>query len=119
MKLLGEGDTKFHKWENPRVTGIAFASTVLTIFAFRYVPALRWTFKILYITLGIVALVESVAKLAFGTGIAQSMRPRRYVTIPREALEASLEDVEQLINFFVIEFQRILFAENVIHTIAV
>lgn len=32
-------------------------------------------------------------------------------------MEASLDDVEQLINFFVIEFQRILFAENVLHTL--
>lgn len=33
-------------------------------------------------------------------------------------MEASLEDVEQLINFFVIEFQRVLFAENLAYTIA-
>ena len=30
-----------------------------------------------------------------------------------------MEDIEQLINFFVIEFQRVLFAEKVSHTIAV
>ena len=47
------------------------------------------------------------------------MRPRKYYTIPRETLEAALEDVEQLINFFVIEFQRIVFAENVYATVAV
>lgn len=29
-----------------------------------------------------------------------------------------MDDVEQLINFFVIEFQRVLFAENVVHTCA-
>lgn len=47
------------------------------------------------------------------------MRPRKYYTIPRQNLEAALEDVEQLINFFVIEFQRIVFAENVYATVAV
>ena len=52
-------------------------------------------------------------------GIASSMRPKKYYTIPRESLEASLEDVEQLVNFFVIEFQRVLFAENIFHTIVV
>jgi hypothetical protein len=30
-----------------------------------------------------------------------------------------LEDLEQLVDFFLIEFQRILFAENVLHTVAV
>ncbi len=59
-----------------------------------------------------------VGKLLFSQGLATSVRPRKYYTIPREALEASLEDVEQLINFFVIEFQRILFAENVTNTVA-
>ena len=47
------------------------------------------------------------------------MRPRKYYTIPRETLEASLEDAEQFVNFFIIELQRIVFAENVYATIGV
>ena len=54
-----------------------------------------------------------------GRGVTSSLRPRRYYKIPKETLEASLDDLEQLINFFVIEFQRILFAENPVVTIAV
>jgi hypothetical protein len=50
-------------------------------------------------------------------GFASRMRPRKYYTIPRETLESSLDDVEQLINFFVIEFQRIMFGENVFVTV--
>ena len=34
-------------------------------------------------------------------------------------METSLDDVEQLINFFVIEVQRLVFAENVFATGAV
>lgn len=66
----------------------------------------------------VTAAAEAAGKLVFSQGLATSFRPRKYYTIPREALEASLEDVEQLINFFVIEFQRVLFAENLVHTIA-
>ncbi|KAL8795612.1 MAG: hypothetical protein Q9195_001850 [Heterodermia aff. obscurata] len=62
------------------------------------------------------ASAELVGKLVLGNGLARVIRPKKYYTIPRETLEASLEDVEQLINFFVIEFQRILFAENVTAT---
>lgn len=58
-------------------------------------------------------------KAVLDNGIASRFRPRRYYTIPREALERSLEDVEQLLNFFCIECQRILFAENVPYTLAV
>ena len=67
-------------------------------------------------------------RLVFSQGLATSLRPKKYYTIPREALEAALEDVEQLINFFVIaadqrlvfviEFQRILFVENLANTLA-
>ena len=64
------------------------------------------------------ASLELVGKVALGNGLAGAIRPKKYFTIPRETLEASLEDVEQLINFFVIEFQRILFAENVTATFA-
>lgn len=105
-------------WENPRATTLSFLTTILIIFGARYLPALRWTFKALYVVLGITATAELGGKLVLSQGLASSFRPKRYYTIPREALEASLEDVEQLINFFVIEFQRVLFAEKPAHTVA-
>ena len=117
---------------------MAFLGTVLFIFGARYLPALRWTFKIISYALAgmlqktqvtiqklfakfltVTASAEVAGKLVLGSGLTSSMRPKRYFTIPKESLEASLEDVEQLINFFVIEFQRILFAENVTATILV
>ncbi|KAL8828200.1 MAG: hypothetical protein Q9191_002727 [Dirinaria sp. TL-2023a] len=124
------------RWDNPRVTAISFISNVLLIFSIRYLPALRWSFKLLSYTLActlnhymqetradntrvtVTASLEVAGKLVLNNGLASSFRPKKYYTIPREALEASLEDVEQLINFFVIEFQRILFAENVTATVA-
>lgn len=30
-----------------------------------------------------------------------------------------MEDIEQLLDFVLLEFQRILFAENIVHTVAV
>ena len=65
----------------------------------------------------VTAAAEIAGKLVLARGLASSFRPKKYYTIPREALESSLEDVEQLINFFVIEFQRVLFAEKVTHTV--
>nr|POE99379.1 reticulon-like protein 1 [Quercus suber] len=105
-------------WENPRATAISYVSVVLAIFVARYVPVIRLTLRALWVLLGVVAAVETTAKLALGQSIAAHLRPRQYLTIPRETLEASLEDVEQLINFFVIEVQRVLFAENVFATTA-
>ncbi|KAL9094122.1 MAG: hypothetical protein Q9165_003537 [Trypethelium subeluteriae] len=106
-------------WENPRATAISYAIIVSLIFAGRYLNVLRYVFKGLYMTLGVTAAAEVVGKVALGNGLASQMRPRRYFTIRRETLESVLGDLEQIINFFVIEFQRILFAENVWATIAV
>jgi hypothetical protein len=67
----------------------------------------------------VVTLAEAASKLVAGGSVTSSVRPRRYYKIPKETLEATLDDVEQLINFFVIESQRVVFAENVAVTAAV
>lgn len=67
----------------------------------------------------VTALVEIAGQVILKQGIASSFRPRRYYTIPKETQEVILEDLSQLLDFFLIEFQRILFAENVVHTVTV
>lgn len=106
-------------WENPRATAISYASIVVMVFATRYLPITRYTMKALYMLLGLTAAAEIVGKVALGQGVASKMRPKKYYTIPHETLESVLADTEELINFFVIEFQRIVFAENVYATVAV
>ncbi|OQE18223.1 hypothetical protein PENSTE_c018G01154 [Penicillium steckii] len=105
-------------WEQPRATAVSYASVIGFIFAARYLPLLRWAFKFLYMSLGLTAAVEVAGHVILKQGIASSFRPRRYYTIPKETTEAVLEDLSQLLDFFLIEFQRILFAENVVHTVA-
>lgn len=105
-------------WKNPRATGITFASVLSFIFAARYLPVLSWSLKLTWMTLLVVTAAETVSKFALGSSVTTTIRPRRYFKIPKETLEATLDDVEQLINFFVIESQRIVFAENLAVTAA-
>lgn len=100
-------------WKNPRATGITFAAALTFIFMCRYLPIVRLSLKGLWTVLGVVTLAETAAKFTIGSSVASSVRPRKYYKIPKETLEATLDDVEQLINFFVIEIQRIVFAENI------
>jgi ABC-type multidrug transport system fused ATPase/permease subunit len=106
-------------WKNPRATGIAFATTLIFIFAARYLNLIRYIFKSSYMVLGATAAAEVVGQAAFGRGLTSQFRPRQYFTIPKASLERMTDDVEQLINFFVIESQRVVFAENVYVTVAV
>lgn len=100
-------------WKNPRASAIAYASVVTFILAARYLDILRYSLKLTYFALGTTVLAELVGKLVLNHGLATQIRPRRYYTISKETLDAAIGDVHELVNFFVIEAQRILFAENV------
>ncbi|KAM0245608.1 hypothetical protein ACHAP5_005258 [Fusarium lateritium] len=100
-------------WNNPRASGIAYATIILGIFAARYLDVLRWSLKASWMVLGVTILAEVLGKAILNNGLATQVRPRRYYTVPRETLDALIGDVHELINFFVIEAQRIIFAENV------
>ncbi|KAK3687347.1 Reticulon-domain-containing protein [Podospora appendiculata] len=100
-------------WNNPRASAIAYASVVSFIFAVRYLDLLRWGFKLTWMVLGITIAAEIAGKALLNNGFATQLRPRKYYTVSRESLDAMIGDVNELINFFVIESQRILFAENI------
>ncbi|KAF5026860.1 hypothetical protein F66182_1055 [Fusarium sp. NRRL 66182] len=100
-------------WNNPRASAIAYATIISAIFAARYLDVLRWGLKVSWMVLGVTILAEVLGKVILNNGLATQVRPRRYYTVPRETLDALIGDVHELINFFVIEAQRIIFAENV------
>ncbi|KAI0132743.1 Reticulon-domain-containing protein [Xylariales sp. AK1849] len=100
-------------WNNPRASAIAYGSLVSFIFAFRYLDVVRYIFKLTWMGLGVTVLAEVAGKTILSNGLATQLRPRKYYTIPRDTLDAMIGDVHELVNFFVIEAQRIFFAENV------
>jgi len=105
-------------WDNPRASGIAFASVILFIFAARYLNILRYAFKLTYLTLLFTVAAEATGKALFNRGFVTQIRPRKYYTLPKETLDSLTGDIHELINFFVIESQRIVFAENVLASAA-
>lgn len=100
-------------------SAIAYASLVTLIFSVRYLDVVRWGFKLTWMVLGITIAAEIAGKALLNNGFATQLRPRKYYTVPRETLDALIGDVHELINFFVIESQRVLFAENVYVSAAV
>ncbi|PSR82362.1 Reticulon-domain-containing protein [Coniella lustricola] len=100
-------------WNNPRASALAYLSTVAFIFAVRYLDVLRWGFRLTWMVLGVTIAAEVAGKLVMNAGLASQLRPRKYYTVPRETLDSVIGDVHELVNFVVIESQRILFAENI------
>lgn len=123
----GQNLTHYHSmfynllsWENPRATAISYAAIVIFIFSTRYLPIVRYGLRLTWITLGITAAAEIAGKILMGgEGFASKIRPKKYYTISHETLQSVSEDATELMNFFVIEAQRILFAENVFATVGV
>ncbi|TGJ78552.1 hypothetical protein E0Z10_g10213 [Xylaria hypoxylon] len=116
----GQPLTQYHSffsellsWNNPRATVIAYASIVTLIFSVRYLDIVRYFFKLTWMALGVTVLAEVSGKAILGNGLVSQFRPRKYYTVSREVLDAAIGDVHELVNFFVIEAQRILFTENV------
>ncbi|TQV98811.1 hypothetical protein V2A60_007491 [Cordyceps javanica] len=105
--------TELLSWKNPRNSAIAYGSIVTFILATRYLDIIRWAFKLSWMTLAVTVTAEAAGKLVLNSGIASQLRPRRYYTIHRDTVEGLIGDVHELANFFVIEGQRILFAENI------
>lgn len=83
------------------------------IFAARYLNILRYAFKLTYMTLAVTVLAEATGKALFSKGFTSQIRPKKYYTLPKDSIDRLTSDVHELINFFVIESQRIVFAENV------
>lgn len=117
----GQPLTQYHSffysllsWENPRASGIAYLSTVLFIFAARYLDVLRYTFKVTYMLLAVTVVAEAAGKAVLSAGLTSQIRPRKYYTVSKETLNAFIGDAHELINFFVIEAQQIVFAENLL-----
>jgi hypothetical protein len=122
----GQPLTQYHSlffsllsWQNPRVSGIAYLSTVLFIFACRYLDILRYTLKATYMVLAITVVAEAVGKMVLSRGLTSQIRPRKYYTVSRETINSFIGDVHEIVNFFVIEAQQILFAENLLASSAV
>lgn len=105
-------------WKYPRASLLIFTSLLSTILAFRFVNVMRYIFKAAYLLLGSVAALEYVGKHLGYKGIVSQMRPRRYYTIPRENIESIFEEIHDFLNFVVVEFQRIVFVENLFTTVA-
>lgn len=97
----------------PGASAIAYGAIATFILAVRYLDIIRWGFKLTWMVLGITLAAEVVGKTLLNSGLATQVRPRKYYTVPKETLDAVIGDVNELVNFFVIEAQRILFAENI------
>ncbi|UKZ74032.1 hypothetical protein TrVFT333_001686 [Trichoderma virens FT-333] len=116
----GEPLTAYHSlfsqllsWKNPRNSAIAYVSVISTIIAVRYLNLFSWILSLSWMILATTVAAEVTGKLVLNNGLASQFRPRQYYTLSHDTFERLVSDAHGLINFFLIETQRIIFVENV------
>ena len=69
--------------------------------------------------LGTTVAAEIAGKALLNNGIASQLRPKKYYQLSRETVDTMIGDVHELANFFFLEAQKILYAENIYASAAV
>ncbi|PTB70566.1 hypothetical protein BBK36DRAFT_138994 [Trichoderma citrinoviride] len=100
-------------WENPRDSAIAYTSVVASIVAVRYLNLVNWALGLSWMVLATTVAAEVAGKAVLNNGLASQLRPREYYTLPRQTFDRLVSEAHGLINFFLVEAQRIVFVENV------
>lgn len=114
-------------WKFPRASAIAFFLIVSGILASQFVNFSRFVFRILWLSFASTATIEAISKLVTGRGIVRyplpnslsnlsGLKPRQYYQVNKNTFDVLFSEIANVSNFFVLEFQRLLFAEKTSHT---
>lgn len=108
------------QWKFPRATGVTFGMILATLVTFKTVNVLRILFKYMSYAFGTSLVAEWAGRMLGGPGfVTQYVRPRRYMVVPREKVDYLYNETHEFLNFFVLEFQRLLYTENPFATFVV
>lgn len=101
-------------WQNPRASAVSLAVLVLPILVGRFVNVLRFVLLGTWTLLSISMSIEFGGRkiLGQGDGTAKGLRPRKYYTVTKDMIDPYFEEFHNLLNFGLVEFQRILFVES-------
>lgn len=110
---------KYLSWEDPFRTLGSYIAAVSLLVGAHYMPLTRWTLKAGAYTLGAVSVAEIVSR-SFGRDTFLSrLRPKPYKKVHEPVLNATLKDIHDFIQYFVVQCQRVLFGEDLEKTVAV
>ncbi|KAF4471974.1 hypothetical protein FALBO_1120 [Fusarium albosuccineum] len=109
---------KYISWDDPARTLGAYFGALSVLFLAHYLPLSQVALKTGAITLGVISITEYASR-AFGPNTVLSrLRPREYKQVPEQTLNATLKDIHDLIQYTVVQAQKILFGQDLNKTFA-
>jgi len=105
-------------WEDPIRTLSSYIGALSILFMIHYVPLTQMVLKAGAMALGVMSVTEYVSRWFGSDTLLARLRPREYRKIPESTLNSALKDIHDLVQGFVVQFQRIIFVQDLDKTFA-
>ncbi|KAK9479631.1 putative reticulon-like protein RtnA [Lipomyces japonicus] len=106
-------------WKNPIYTGSVFAGSIVALVLVKYVDVLKLVLNAAYLAFGTGVLIElSGRSIKRSPGFVSSFIGGKYFTLSKDSVDPLIAEGLTLLNFVLVEIQRIAFVENVPLTIS-
>ncbi|CAG9986802.1 unnamed protein product [Clonostachys byssicola] len=103
---------KYTSWEDPVRTLGSYVGIMSLLCGAHYMPLTQTALKAGATVLGVAATVEYAHRSFTRNTILARLRPAEYKKIPEPVLNDTLKDVHDLVQYLVVEAQRIVLGEN-------
>jgi hypothetical protein len=119
-QILADPDSlyKYINWEDPIRTLALYLGATSILFGAHYLPLTQMALKAGVTTLGVVSVTEFASRLFSGNSLSTRLRPKEYRKIPEPTLNATLKDIHDIIQYAVVQAQRIVFGQDLDKTFA-
>ncbi|KIW63013.1 hypothetical protein PV04_09895 [Phialophora macrospora] len=109
---------RYISWEDPTRTAATYIGALAVLFGAHYLPLTQTALKAGITTLGVVSVSEFVSRQFGPNSISKRLRPEEYKTVPETILNDTLKDIHDLVQFAVVQAQRIFFGQDLHNAIA-
>ncbi|CAH0044573.1 unnamed protein product, partial [Clonostachys solani] len=103
---------KYTSWEDPVRTLGSYIGIISVLCAAHYLPLTQTALKAGATVLGVAATVEYAHRSFTPNTILARLRPAEYKRIPEPVLNDTLKDLHDLVQFLVVEAQRIVLGQH-------
>ncbi|KAL4731255.1 hypothetical protein ACLX1H_000219 [Fusarium chlamydosporum] len=119
-EIIAQQDSlyKYISWEDPARTIGSYFAALGFLLAVHHLRLTQLALKASAIGLGVMSLAEFAGRSFGPNNFVSRMRPKQYKTVPESTLNATLKDVHDLIQYAVVQAQKVIFAEDLEKTFA-
>jgi len=119
-QILAHQDSLYEyiNWRDPIRTLGCYIGALGILFGAHYLPLTQVALKTGVTVLGVVSFTEFVSRSFSADSLSSRLRPKEYKKVSESTLNATLRDFHDLIQYAVVQAQRIIFGQDLDKTFA-